>query len=187
MLVLVLVIHCIRINVFSLRQVRSNGFILRKTPRCVRQIMTEIPMIGNEDIKSILIRSPRLLHQQADTIHEKLNVLRAFKIPDDSISRIPIILNISSKTITRGIQEFKTMRELAGHWKNPRMLLMIYYWEGVKRNLTKLKELNIRFTSIHVLCAGNKAFQKYVPPHHSYRLFHSQSLNYLFQVHRYGK
>lgn len=146
---------------FSKNRIIKNPFLLHAIAENIKEIITEVPRIGDKDIKDIIIERPKIVMQPCSSMKAIIKHVKSFDIPEDAITKCLDVLTLSSDTVYDRLAELHAIKDFQVHFSNPRILRLIHFKNKVKCRLDYLKSLKIRCYSIHLLSASSEAFEKF--------------------------
>lgn len=146
---------------FSKERIINNAFVLYAEPENLTRLLQEVPRIGSLEIREILLRRPKIIMQNCDTILDTIGHVKSFLIAEESISSCLEILTLSADTVYSRLVELTHISEFNVLRDNPRVLRLIHFQNKALARLDYLKKLKIKCVSLNVLSSSSEAFEKY--------------------------
>ncbi|CAD7093101.1 unnamed protein product [Hermetia illucens] len=146
---------------FSNERIIKNGFVLYADPDNVRRFFEKVKQIGDEDIREILYRRPKIMMTSCDGVKKSIEHITAFGVKENSINKCLDILTLGSDTVLERLKDLDTIEELRALKSNPRILRLVHYQNKARMRLDYLNQLKVKCASLHVLSAHANVFVRY--------------------------
>jgi hypothetical protein len=111
---------------FEHDRIIKNGFLLYACPVNFNRIITEIPTIGDEPIRNLIYKRPKVAMQPVDTLKEILAHLKTFEINENYLLKCLDLLTLSSDSVYDRLVELTKVSEFNVLKSNPRVLRLIH-------------------------------------------------------------
>lgn len=145
---------------FSRDRILKHTYLLYGDPENVEAIIKTIPTIGDEDVKEVLYRRPKIMMSSSDRIQKCLDHLKDFNIPEEAITRCTEVLTLGPDTVLERLKDLNDVEEFQALITNPRILRLVHYQNKARLRLDYLQHLKVKCASLHILSCSADTFAK---------------------------
>jgi hypothetical protein len=146
---------------FSDERIINNGYLLYADPSNILNILKNIPEIGGHDVREILIRRPKILMSNWESIQKIVNHITHAGIPEKLIIKCLEVLTLGPDTVLERLMDLKKTDEFNVLCNHPRVLRLVHYQNKALSRLNYLQQLKVKCASLHILSASSDTFEKY--------------------------
>ncbi|XP_055903287.1 transcription termination factor 5, mitochondrial [Eupeodes corollae] len=146
---------------FPKERIAKNAFVLYGDPENVRKMIRMIQTIDDQDFRTILFKTPKILMSSAEGLVKTINHIKSFGIHENAIVKCLEILTLSPDTVLDRLKDLHDIEEFQVLRTNPRILRLVHYQNKARMRLDYLNQLKVRCASLHVLSCSSDAFVKF--------------------------
>ena len=146
---------------FNNERIINNAYLLYADPENIIAMLNEIKTIAGFDVREILMRRPKIMMSNCESIKKIIMHIKSFDIPEVAIGRCLEVLTLGSDTVFERLLDLKKISEFNVLCNHPRILRLIHYQNKARTRLDYLKQLKVKCVSLHVLSSSSDTFEKY--------------------------
>lgn len=146
---------------FSNEKIVNNAYLLYADPENIISMLNDIKTIAGFDVREILMRRPKIMMSNCESIQKIIQHIKSFDIPEVAIGRCLEVLTLGPDTVFERLLDLKKISEFNVLCNHPRILRLIHYQNKARTRLDYLKQLKVKCVSLHVLSSSSDTFEKY--------------------------
>lgn len=147
---------------FSNERIINNGYLLYADPHNIIDILNYIPTIAGHDVREILMRRPKIMMSNWESIEKIIKYIKQSGIPEKAIAKCLEVLTLGPDTIMERLMDLKKVDEFSVLCNHPRVLRLVHYQNKAMTRLNYLQQLKVKCASLHILSASSDTFEKWV-------------------------
>lgn len=147
---------------FTAEKIKTNGFLLMLHTNDVQEILLQLPELCGCDIKTLILKFPRILSMPIDYLQTINKCLHEYGVTSVQIEKCANVLTLRPSTIRKRLEEMENISEFKEMRSYPRFLYLLYYQEKAKRRLKLMKQIGYKEFTIDILCTSEQYFNNFI-------------------------